>query len=241
MTYRNPNISLAIAASIAICGYPMDTARASSASVTGKEACLRQHAGDLDLLLTQQAIAPYVQSASEDVETDYDKTYLDEITYSWPSDRIRTMSVSNNEISIPVSNIISLGGLKTYTEQDYYDRDGDDPVKLFQRAHHNLTKEEREKARAALSKSMEKESEATRMLADMIVGAVDSQVTFESVADIADIAAWNLRNNTLEVLIGETEFDVHVDISADNEKNKTVAKKLAQSVLSDCASNSSGG
>lgn len=239
MTYRGLIMPLAIVASAAASGYPSGAAQAATSTATKAGACLQQHIGKLDTLFTQQVISPYVQGAVQDVEADYDKEYS-EVLYSWPSDRTRTMSVSGMEITTSVLNMIRLGGITTYTESDHYDSDEDDPVKRFQRGHHNLTAEEKAKARAAINESMKDESEKTRKIGNKILGAAISRIMFEPVADIGDAAAWNIRTKELDVLTGETEFSVQVDISAKNERNKAVAKKVAQSVLSDCVSDSNG-
>lgn len=235
MTYRNLIIPLAISVGVAACGNSSDSAQASTSAATQTAVCLQQHTSKLDALLTQQDITPHVQGATQDVEVDYDKEYAHEISYSWPSDRSRTMSVSGTEITIPVSNIISLGGIKTYTERDYYERDENDPVKRFQRAHHNLTAEEKAKARAAITKGMEKEIKTTRKISNAIFGAVSSRITSEPVAGVGDAAAWDVYTKDLDVLTGDTEFNVHVNVSVETEKNQAVAKKLAQSILADCA------
>lgn len=240
MTYRNFTTPFAIAALAAACGYPLDTAQAATSATTEVEACLQQHIGKLDTLFTRQVIAPYVQAAAEEMEVEYDKEYSHELSYSWPSDRTRTMSVSGMEIETPVSNMISLGGITTYTESDYYGPDKNDPVKRFRRGHHNMTAEEREKARTAINENMKDEDEKTRKIANKLLGAATARIMFEPVADIGDAAAWNIRTKELDVLTGATEFSVQVDVSAENEKNKAVAKKLAQSVLSDCSGASVG-
>ena len=144
------------------------------------------------------------------------------------------------KIEIPIPNMISLGGIKAYTDSDYYDRDANDPVKRFQRAHHNMTAEEREKARAAINENMKDEDENTRKIANKVLGAATARIMFESVADIGDAAAWNIRTKELDVLTGATEFSVQVDVSADNEENKAVAKKLTLSSLDDCKGGWSG-
>lgn len=246
MTYRNLVIPLALAVSTAACGNSADSAstqasaapgstQASTATASHASACLQQHSGTLDTLLAKQAITPYVQGATEDIEANYDKKHSDEISYTWPSDRSRTISVSGTSITIPVSNIISLGGIKTYTKDGYYAQDNNDPVKRFQRAHHNLTAEEKAKARAAINKNMEKESKTTRKIGGAILSKVSSRIMFEPVAGVGDAAAWDLHAKELDILAGETEFSVHVDVSAESEKNKAVARKLAQSILAACA------
>lgn len=229
MTYRNLIIPLAFAVSTVGCGSSADSASTQAGT------CLQQHTGKLDTLLTKQDIAPYAENATEEMETDYDKEYAHEISYSWPSDRTRTMEVSGNEFTIPMSNIISLGGIKTYTERDYYDRDENDPVKRFQRAHHNLTAEEKAKARAAIKKEMQNKGETAGKLADSIMGATSSKNTFKPVAGVGDAAVWDRQAKRLVVLTGETEFRVHVGVSDETEKNQAVAKKVAQSILADCA------
>lgn len=92
---------------------------------------------------------PRSTSIVADVKANYDKKYSHEISYTWPSDRSRTKSVSGTEITVPVSNVISLGGIAAYTEDDYYARDKNDPVKRFQRAQHNMTAKEKANAQAA--------------------------------------------------------------------------------------------
>jgi len=238
MTYRNFITPFAIAASFAACSYPSDAAQAATSSAT--EACLQQHIGELDTLLTMELIVPYVKGAPEEVEVAYDKERLNELSYSWPGDRTRTMSGSTMKIEIPIPNMISLGGIKAYTDSDYYDRDSKDPVKRFHRGHHNMTAEEREKAAAAINENMKDEDEKTRKIANKILGAATARIMFEPVADIGDVAAWNIRTKELDVLTGATEFSLQVDVSADNEKNKTVAKELARSVLDDCKGASVG-
>lgn len=234
MTYRNFITPLAIAASAAAYGYSTEAAQAATSTVTGAEACLHQHTGKLDTLLTRQDIAPYVQDADADVETKYDKVHTHELSYTWASDRTLTMSVSGMEISTPMPNTISLGGIESYTESDYYDSEKNNPVKRFQRFHHNLTEEEWAKAKAAMNENMKDESETTRKIANKLLGAANARIAFETVEDIGDAAAWNIKAKELDVLIGETEFSVTADISDDKKKNKAAASELAQAVLSNC-------
>lgn len=235
MSYLERFMPIAIVVGIAAGGYP------STSAAAGAETCLQQHVGKLDALLTLERVAPYVQSAPQEVEADYDSEHTHEISYSWPGGRTRTMDVAGNEMTFPRPDIISLGGIKSYTESDYYDRDEDDPVERFERGHHNMTAEERENARAAINENMKDESETTRKIANKLLGAATARVMFEPVEDIGDAAAWNLRTKELDVLVGETEFSVSVDISADKEENKAAATKLAHSILSDCTDTSDGG
>lgn len=234
MTHRNFMMPLAIAASAAACGYPLDTAQAETSAATEAETCLQQQVGKLDTLLTPELIAPYVKSAPEEVETEYDSEFTDEISYSWPGGRTRSMDVAGSEMTFPRPDTIRLGGITSYTESDYYDRDENDPVKRFQRGHHNMTAEERENAKAAINENMKDQDETTRTIANKLLGAATARVTFEPVEDTGDAAAWNIRTKELDVLTGGTEFTVQVDIGADKEKNKAVAKKLARSILDDC-------
>ncbi|SEL39612.1 hypothetical protein SAMN05421666_3520 [Roseovarius nanhaiticus] len=240
MIYRSFAMPLAIAASAAACGYASDTAHAATSAITEAETCLQRHIGTLDALLTLEHIAPYVKGAPEEVEVDYDKGRSHTLSYFWPSDRTRTMSGSTMKIELPIPNMITLGGIKAYTASHYFDRDAHDPVKRFQRAHRNMTAEERETARAAITENMKDEDEKTRKIAKTLLGAATERIMFEPVAGIGDAAAWNIRTKELDVLTGATEFSVKVDVSADMAKNKAVAMTLAQAVLDVCKDATNG-
>lgn len=239
MTYRNLLVPFALAVSVAACDNAADDSSSTRASnlAAGKTGdCLQQHDDNdtLDALLTKQDITAYVKSSAEGVKADYDKKYSHEISYKWPSDRTRTMRVSDRSVMMSVPNIVTLGGVKTYTERDYYARDENDPVKRFQRAHHNLTVEEKAKARAAMKEEMQKKGKKAGKLADAIIGS-SSKITLDPVADVGDAAVWDRQAERLVVLTGETEFRVRAAVSGKTEKNQAVAKTLAQSILADCA------
>lgn len=87
-----------------------------------------------------------------------------------------------------------------------------------------MTAEEKARARAAINESMKDESETTRKIGNAILGAATARITFETVSDIGDVAAWDIHTKELDVLAGETEFSIQVDISADNDQNKTVPR-----------------
>lgn len=208
------------------CSSQADSTQASNAQPSGAGHCLQQHAGKLDTLLTKQDIAPYVGDAAGKVETDYEKQFEDHITYTWPSDRTMTMMGS----TYPADSKIGLGGLKTYSGEGH-------PVQWFKSRHHNMTQKEKKKAHAAINAQLQKQGQTAGSAGNAITGAATSGIKFDAVSGVGDAAAWDYLDKALAVLTGDTEFKVFAEVSADTDRNKAVARKLANSILADCAAN----
>lgn len=235
MIYRNLSIFVAIAIVVSGCGDSSDSMKATS-HATAESTCLQQHEDSLDTLLTMQSIAPYLNGDAEEVEVEYDTEYAHQLSYSWPSDRTRAVSVGSRKMQVPTANVISLGRLNTYTENDYYQKDNNDPVKVFQRFNHNMTAKERARAREALGKALDGQDKATKEIGKAMVGTTTSPtIRYETIDGVGDAAAWDVKAERLNVLTGATTFAVRVSISADVKDNQAAAKTLAKSILANCA------
>ena len=218
-----------------------DAPKTEVASTAGNADCLISHAdkGTLDQLLPLDAIRKYyeVPEAAQkqyDYSADAEKHDKDVYEYTWDSDRTGKMNVAGREITYPLSNRIGL----RWVGSDLFMIIGKaTPVESFKAFYRNVSAEEKEEAfkkAGELMKEKGYDEKTTETATAMAKDLSSETVTFKEISGIGDAASWRIREKELTVLVGEITFQVSVDISANDEENIELAKKIAQEVLSKC-------
>lgn len=208
---------------------------------SGTSDCLVSHAnqGTLDQLLPLDAIRKYyeVPEAAQkqyDYSADAKKHDKDVYEYTWDSDRTGKMNVAGREITYPLSNRIGL----RWVGSDLFMITGKaTPVESFKAFYRNVSAEEKEEAfkkAGELMKEKGYDEKTTETATAMAKDLSSETVTFKEISGIGDAASWRIREKELTVLVGEITFQVSADISANDEENIELAKKIAQEVLSKC-------
>lgn len=204
------------------------------------EGCIMSYIGKYDELLTESDIKKHFKGDLSQAEKEYTisssekNRKRDVYTFSWPSDRTRTMTVGNSKMELPVFNQI---GLQWVGDDLYTIANKSTPVEQFKAFYRNASQEEIDAAmKIAETKIKEKEGltkEQAGNAVDMAKG-MSAETKFESVEGLGDAAAWVIKENKLVVLVGKITFQVIAEVSADGASNLELAKTLASEVLAKC-------
>ena len=151
--------------------------------------------------------------------------------YSWPSDRKASREVMGNTIEYSVDNVVCLNWIRKVKSKD--------ATRWFKNAYKTMTPEEKAQMKAAFDKAMNKKVESGEISRDgMKLGAgitdkMFAGLSFESVSGVGTAAAWGGMKDSvgLKVLDSDWEFEISVNVSADDAKNREASIALAKKIL----------
>ncbi len=216
----------------------METSSASVSSSNGN--CLLAYQDKYDQLLPLENIQKHFTTDWKSTK----KTYIlnknpkyrnhDTYTYSWPSERTRTMEIAGRKLTVPIDNRVGL----TWVGDDLYKMSKKkSDLENFQSFYRTPTKEELERAFEEADKRVGEQKDVSKDQKNAAMGlakGMAAQAKFEQVSGIGDAAAWKPNDNELVVLVGGLTFQVIADVSSDANSNLELAKKLALEVLKKC-------
>src|SRR5690606_19092971 len=88
----------------------------ASAAEAGANACLLEYQTRYDALLTLERAASAAKLPADQAKMAYSKALENpiyhQVSYSWPSDRVRVVTVSGREISAPRPDVVALGNIR---------------------------------------------------------------------------------------------------------------------------------
>lgn len=205
----------------------------ASENTPSNGSCFDPYVGKLDELLTKAEIQSVYPSVDDHAEYEYSRIGSIDYQvcqYQWDSDRTYMMKVGAQEISVAKPNKIGIGCLRTYRDKI------EDPLEYFKNAHRTPTKEELAQFQEMTKKKMEEEgmSEAEQKTGEAITTPFLAKISFTAIEGLGDAAAWDHMDSALAILVGRVEFKIYVEVSADEEENQELAKKLAKIVLAKC-------
>jgi hypothetical protein len=237
-------ISLSVTGLISGCGSETKSAATSQTSkpqsanqadvTTGGKSCLLEYTEKLTDLLTENMIRKHIPGMPVDVELYAGTKTLKMSSYTWPSTRKASREIAGQVIEYNIANEVTLKWLRPIK--------GDDPLARFKRMYRTLTPEEEKKIAAEFNKAMDEQAEAkkltedgTKMGKDLAAGLMKG-LRFENVHGVGTAAAWGgtAGQYGLRVLDRDTEFELVVNVSADEARNRELSIALAKDILDMC-------
>lgn len=196
--------------------------------------CFERYSTKYDKLLTKADISKQYPVDFSKAEKEYDTTNTpssyEEMVYSWPSKRTRTMEVLGRKYTLPVDNKIGMGSIRFFSEDEKY------PINRFT-SMYDLSDTEKEKAKESIDKEVDKKEQLdkqSKKTAKKLTGSILSNMKFSPVEGVGDAAVWDYMESSLIVLKGRTRFTVIVDVGTNHQEEVNLAKKLAKSIMEKC-------
>ncbi len=204
-------------------------ADAAEASPEGANTCLLDYQTRYDELLTLERAASAAGLPAGEAEVSYQKVLRNpvthEVSYAWPSDRVRTMNVAGRDITVPRKNLVALGGIQPFD------------ANRFRNSYRAVTDAELRHVDAAIDDSKDEAlaSEDQKSAAKGLAGiAAEITRAYREVPSVGDAASFNTIESKLYVLDRGVSFAITADVSDDAERNQGIAVALAQQVVDAC-------
>lgn len=162
------------------------------------------------------------------------KFNVDRYSYRWKSERKEKIKLLSREIEQNVSNEIGL----TWVGNDLFMMPRKaTPKENFVFFYRNVSEAEKNSNLDKAATQIKQEGhgakttdEAVGIGKEMSTGNID----YKTVEGIGEAAVWNIKEKSLIVLVGNVSFQVIAHISANQDENITLAKKLATEVINKC-------
>ncbi len=214
-------------------------ANAITTEAPDASACLLSYQTKMDQLLPLEVIKkhyniPAQAKKSYSYRPEAKKHDKDTYEYTWPSNRKTTMKLMGQTMEMDVSNRI---GLKWLGSDLFMITGKATPLESFKAFYRNASAAEKE---AAFKKAGEKMKEkgydekATQTATDMAKDLSADDIIFKDISGVGEAASWRIKDKELTVLVGKITFQVVANVSANDEDNIVLAKKLALEVLNKC-------
>ncbi|MDX1624105.1 MAG: hypothetical protein R3199_08990 [Gemmatimonadota bacterium] len=203
---------------------------ATGEGATGSS-CVAEYAETPCDLLTADLVQQHLPDAPAELEQNsYSGSSFSSCSYSWPSDRMATQTVMDRTIEYEESNQVSLAWIETYEENaaDRFRRAYLPTEEELQRGAEMM--EERFERRAEEEGLGETEKEVGKGLAESVM----SGMSFERVDGVGDNASWNGGHDNLNVLHGDTRFEITATVSGDDAENRRAAVEVAKALMAAC-------
>lgn len=197
----------------------------------GGSSCVAEYAENPCELLTEDLVRSQVPDAPAELENDsYSGSSFSSCSYSWPSDRMATQTVMDRTIEYEESNQISLAWIETYEKNaaDQFRRAYLPTDEELQRGAEMM--EEQFEERAEEEGLSETEKEVGKGLAESAM----SGMSFEQVDGVGDNASWSGGHDNLNVLHGDTRFEITATVSGDDAENRRTAVDVAEALMAAC-------
>lgn len=211
-----------------------------TASVADASACILSYQTKYDQLLPLETIQKYYTGDMSKAKKKYDfrpeakKHDKDTYEYTWESERNRKMKIMGQEMDVPTPNRIGLRWLGS----DLFMITGKaTPLESFKAFYRNASAAEKEAAFKKAGETLKEkgyDTKTTETATNMAKDLSADEIIFQGISGIGEAASWRIKEKELTVLVGKITFQVVVDISTNDEENLSIAKKLAQEVLSKC-------
>jgi hypothetical protein len=211
----------------------------SSLTVPGSEDCILNYQTKYDQLLPLETIKKHFAVPAEAkkkyaVLPNAKKHDKDTYEYIWDSNRTYKMKMMGQEMDVPVSNRL---GLRWVGSDLFMIGNKPTPLENFKAFYRNTTAAEKEaafqKAEAAM-KEKGYDEKTVKAAGGLAKDLSSEEIMFKDITGIGEAASWRIKSKELTVLVGKITFQISADISANDEENIALAKKLALEVLAKC-------
>ncbi len=192
-------------------------------------ACLMAYASKYDELVPLALAAQHAGLPVGQAKTKYSRTLSDhafqEVRYTWPSTRKRTITVGKMTVNAPAPNQVVVGSMKPMTRE------------YFKRSYKPATAEGVAKLNEAIDESKEKgvDTKGKKDLAKDL-GGMMAEITqhYRDVPGIGEAASFNTFEMRLYVLDRGVRLQITADLGADADANQAKAVAIAKSALARC-------
>jgi len=189
----------------------------------------------LPLAILQEIVQ--LQGVTPELKVTYTRS-LKVASWSWPSERTRSMQIAGTTMEFPVDNQVSLSHFRRLDNQEFGPKDGKTYVEQNYRS---ISKEEMAGIQARMQEQIQERvrkgeltEEQARLAGGMGGDLMGSERIVESIEGVGDAARWVEKDNTLAVGHRNIAFTVYVDISSGAGVNRATAIDLARRLLRDC-------
>lgn len=194
--------------------------------------CVAEYAERPCDLLTEELVRRELPDAPAELDQDRIESATYACKYSWPSERMVTMEVMGNSVEYEDDNVVLLSWIEAYE---------DDPQGRFRRSY-LPTAEELDRAGEAFEEEFDKEAEERGLgeqekeIGEGLGEGLMKGVSFEPVEGIGTMASVDHTHGQadLYVLDGDTNFQVSVNVSADDAEDRARAVAIAERILEAC-------
>jgi mannitol/fructose-specific phosphotransferase system IIA component len=202
--------------------------------------CLLDYQTKLDQLLPLSVIQKHYTGDMSKAKKNYyfrpeaKKHDTDTYEYTWPSKRTRKMMLMGQEQEMPDNNRI---GLKWVANDMFLITRKATPLESFKAFYRNATAAEKE---AAFKKAGEQlkakgyDEKTTKTATSMGKELAADDIIFKDIQGVGQAAAWRIKDKELIVLVDGITFQVVANVSANDDENIALAKKIAAEVLAKC-------
>jgi len=205
----------------------------------GSVSCLAKYASKLDGMLTEKRLREVVDPGDKEVKSSVtDMGGLKSISWSWDSERTRKMQMGAMEMELPVSNQVSVSGIRVLDGQKHGPKDGKSYVEQNYRS---ISKEEMQRIHEQMARSIQERvdkgeitAEQAKLAGGLGEGLAGDERVVETIDGVGDACRWVAKDRTLAVGHGNVFFSLFVDVSADVEVNREKALVLAKLILAEC-------
>lgn len=215
-----------------------DSGSAGGGGDLPQPSCLAKYDERIGEMLTQEKLAKVVDIVGKEPEQKVIHAgVLKTVSWTWPSDRVDTITAAGRSINVPVQNQVAISGFrvldpekdtlkdgKAYLEQNYQPISEED-MKQMQAKMRRLVEEQVQKGEITAERGK---------LTDLGIGFLSKKRSVEIVKDVGDACRWISSDNYLAVAHRNVFFIINMEISADHAVNREKAVSLAKIILSEC-------
>lgn len=224
--------------SLTSCGDGSGSAGGDSPSASVAKSGLADFVSKLPDLLKRDRLDAIFETSG--VEAEFEQTSMrsvNSVSWSWPGDRVRKITVGANSMEVPRPNQVAITNFKVLSDSEHGPKDGKTYV---ERTYRSISAEEmaatQERMKEQLQKKVEKgeiTQEQAQLAGGLGGGIMGKERKVESIEGVGDVARWTESDRSLAVGHGDVFFQLTVDISDDSAINRDKAIALAKEILKD--------
>ena len=218
--------------------------KSTDPNAQGDNKCLLDYQQKYDALLSESDVIAATGFVGKTPETKYNKVLKNpehhEFVYKFKNGRKGKVKGIDMEMELPdVVVVRSIKPMSLTTFNQSYREVTDEQMQVAKDALNDIAEGNSgdADADAALQKAKEQNisKEQIKKTGGGIMDAIkDVSKGYRTVKGLGDAATWNVVTNELIVLQNGVKFEIRIEISNDNEKNKSAAIKLAEIILNKC-------
>lgn len=148
-----------------------------------------------------------------------------ECNYYWENGRVRIVSTGGNSMQVPRKDQVGINSVSNTT------------LERFQRNYGPLSEQQKRAATKQLEEEASKKGSADNQAADQEMletgTAMIQNLKVEEISGVGNAAVWYTNTNELKVFYKGLTFVLVVDVSDDNDLNKSKSIELANMIISE--------
>lgn len=213
-------------------------------NASGDNKCLLAYADKYDQLLTEEMVLKATGFPKDKLKIKYSKVLKNNahhsVSYAFNMGRIQKMPEMDMELKMPDNiKLKNIKAISTKQFEDSYRALTDEEQASFEQTKNDVLDGNAGGAEGeqALQQAKEKGMDKKQLEQGVSkLGAVFDKVrkAYVAIEGLADAATWNTFTREIIVLQNGVQFVLEVNVSADEEKNKTMAIALAKELLAQC-------